>query len=105
MVVKLSGLPMGNTIVGRDLHSRAKPATSDELAELTGPYYLYCIAKFGIDRCMFASNFPVDRMSCSYTVLYNSFKKIVKEFTAEDKKKLFYSNAERVYRLAPKSRY
>lgn len=98
--IKLSGLTMCNTLVGAKLWRKAKPPTSDELADMMGPLYLYCIEKLGVDRCMFASNFPVDRMCCSYTVLYNAFKKIVRDFAHEDKIKLFYSNAERVYKLS-----
>ena len=67
------------------------------------PYILHCIECFGIDRCMFASNFPVDKVSCSYTSLFNAFKIIVKDFSAEDKKKLFHDNAVRIYRLTIES--
>ena len=49
---------------------------SQELADATRPYYEYTIEKFGVDRCMFESNFPVDEVSCSYTVLWNSFKRL-----------------------------
>ena len=101
--MKLSGLTMCNTIVGSKLWHRPKPPTSDELVELMGDLYMYCIEKLGVDRCMFASNFPVDRACCSYTVLYNAFKKIVKHLPHEDKTKLFYANAERVYQLSTSS--
>ena len=54
---------------------------------------------------MFCSNFPVDKSSCSYGVLYNAFKRIVSHLPAEDRAKLFYGNASRLYRLgeAPKA--
>ncbi|PYN46539.1 MAG: amidohydrolase, partial [Candidatus Rokuibacteriota bacterium] len=55
--------------------------------------------KFGVDRCMFESNFPVDMASCSYTVLWNSFKRLTAGYSAADKAKLFHDTAARVYRL------
>lgn len=97
VVVKLSGL--GIPICGFGFHSRPAPPSSAELAKAWRPYVLHCIECFGVDRCMFASNFPVDKVSCSYTALFNSFKIIVTDFSFEDKKKLFHDNAVRVYRL------
>ena len=97
VVVKLSGL--GMPIYGFGFDRRPAPPSSAELAKAWRPYVLHCIECFGVDRCMFASNFPVDKVSCSYTALFNSFKIIVKDFSIEDKKKLFHDNAVRVYRL------
>ena len=48
---------------------------------------------------MFESNFPVDKASCSYTVLWNSFKRLTSGCPADDKAKLFHDTAARVYRL------
>jgi L-fuconolactonase len=53
-----------------------------------------------VDRCMFESNFPVDRVSCSYTVLWNSFKKLTAGNSTAERAKLFHDTATRVYRLA-----
>ena len=50
-------------------------------------------------RCMFESNFPVDRASCSYTVLYNQFKKLSAGFPADERVTLFHDTAARIYRL------
>ena len=63
------------------------------------PIYRYCIDIFGVDRCMFASNFSPDRASCSYTALWNSFKLIADMHgcTAEEKQKLLHGNAVRIY--------
>jgi predicted TIM-barrel fold metal-dependent hydrolase len=97
VMVKLSGL--GMPVCGFGFEKRPVPPTSVELAEAWRPYVLHCIECFGVDRCMFASNFPVDKVSCSYTALFNSFKIIVKDFPVEDKKKLFHDNAVRIYRL------
>ena len=66
---------------------------------MNGPYYLYCIEKFGVNRCMFESNFPVDKASCSYTVLWNSFKRMTEKFSPTEKAALFHDTAVRVYKL------
>lgn len=97
VVVKLGGVTM--PICGFGWHEREKPPTSAELAEATAPYYLFCIEQFGAQRCMFESNFPVDKASCSYTVLWNSFKRVAKGFSADERAALFHDTAARVYRL------
>ena len=57
------------------------------------------IQTFGIDRCMFASNFPVDKIFNSFDTYWNSFKEITKNYSENDKKLLFSSNAEKYYRI------
>jgi len=95
--MKLGGL--GMAICGFDWHQRAIPVNSTELADSMAPYYLWCIEQFGAERCMFESNFPVDKMSYSYTVLWNAFKRITKYFSPKDHSALFHDTATRVYRL------
>mmetsp|Transcript_30858 Transcript_30858/g.70132 ORF Transcript_30858/g.70132 Transcript_30858/m.70132 type:complete len:434 (-) Transcript_30858:38-1339(-) len=95
--VKLSGLSMCRT--GFHFDDRAVPPSSEELAKAWGKYFKVVLDAFGVDRCMFASNFPVDKVSTDYTVLFNSFKLIVKDYSEADKRALFYENAKRVYRL------
>jgi predicted TIM-barrel fold metal-dependent hydrolase len=97
VVVKLGGLTM--PICGFGFHKRDKPPSSIELAEILGPYYLFCIEQFGPDRCMFESNFPVDKASCSYGVLWNAFKRVSQGFDARERAALFHDTAARVYRL------
>lgn len=97
VVAKLGGLVM--PINGFGFHKRERPPTSDELVAATGDYYRHAIDCFGVDRCMFESNFPVDKQSCSYAVLYNSFKKLVADASATEKAALFHDNAVRIYRL------
>jgi L-fuconolactonase len=97
VVVKIGGINM--PVNGFGWHKRPKPATSDELVAATGDYYLHTIDKFGPSRCMFESNFPVDRASCSYLVLWNAFKKMAARFTPSEKADLFSGTAARVYRL------
>ena len=85
-IVKLGGIAMPRN--GFGWHERDVPPTSLELAEVTAPYYLYTIEKFGPSRCMFESNFPVEKLSCSYTVLWNSFKRIASGFSESEKAEL-----------------
>jgi len=101
IVVKLSGLLMPFT--GFNFHTAATPPTSDAVLAAILPYYKYAFEQFGVDRCMFASNFPVDRVSCSYKVLFNAFKKLCIELdlSDQDKDKLFSQNARTVYKLGP----
>ena len=84
---------------GFNWHRRALPPSSDELVDATGPYYEHCLATFGAQRCMFESNFPVDKDSCSYSVLWNAFKKLSSGLSVTDRAALFYDTATRVYRL------
>ena len=66
---------------GYGWHERKQPPTSDELLKANGDWYRYTIEQFGPARCMFESNFPVDRLSCSYTALWNQFKKLTQRFS------------------------
>ncbi|MFC1977247.1 amidohydrolase family protein [Chloroflexota bacterium] len=97
VVVKLGGL--GMPLCGFGWHERATPPNSTELAEAMAPYYLWCIEQFGVDRCMFESNFPVDKQSYSYTVMWNAFKRISRDFSVEERAALFHDTAVKVYRL------
>lgn len=97
VVAKLGGLAMPDNGFGWD--QREMPPTSDEFVEAQKKYYLHTIECFGPDRCMFESNFPVDKLSISYQVLWNGFKKLVSDFTDEEKHAMFYGTAERIYRL------
>ena len=99
VVAKLGGINM--EVNGFGWHERTRPPSSQELADATRHYYEFTIDQFGPDRCMFESNFPVDAVTCSYTVLWNSFKRLVMGRSAADKAKLFHDTAARVYRLAP----
>lgn len=63
------------------------------------PFVLHAIEAFGVQRCMFASNFPVDKLFSSYDDVFNAFKAVTKDFSASERRGLFHDNAERVYRL------
>lgn len=98
VVAKLGGINMA--VNGYGWHKRALPPTSDELVAATRDWYLHSIDVFGPARCMFESNFPVDKLSCSYGVVWNAFKKIASGFSADEKRHLFHDTAARVYRIA-----
>jgi predicted TIM-barrel fold metal-dependent hydrolase len=84
VVCKLSGLAMPFASVG---------------VEALGPWLEYAIGAFGPDRCMFASNFPVDSMFGTFDDLYDTFSAVAAGLDAASREKLFAANAERVYRL------
>ncbi len=95
--VKLGGLAMALCNFPSFLQSPA--ASSAQLAGEWRPYIETCIGLFGANRCMFESNFPVDRGSCTYPVLWNAFKVLAKQYSAGEKSALFSGTAQRVYRL------
>jgi predicted TIM-barrel fold metal-dependent hydrolase len=97
VVVKIGGLQM--PINGFGWRERERPPGSDDLAEAIRPYTLHTIDRFGPDRCMFESNFPVDKISCSYRVLWNAFKRATSQLTPDERAMLFHDTAARVYRL------
>ena len=75
------------------------PDVATEFVAAQKEYYLHTIECFGPDRCMFESNFPVDKLSLSYPVLWNGLKKIVADFSDTEKHAMFFETASRVYRL------
>lgn len=95
--LKLGGL--GMALAGFGFHTRAEPPTSAALADAWGPWMRECIDMFGIARCMFESNFPVDKAACSYGVLWNAFKRIAAGCSPDEQHRLFFANAAGFYRL------
>lgn len=94
---KLGGLAM--PVNGFNFHKRSKPPSSTEFVEEQKNYYMTAIEFFGPSRCMFESNFPVDKVSISYHVLWNGFKKMVVDFSQSEKDHLFFKTAETVYSI------
>ena len=95
--IKLGG--MGMIICGARFHELALPPSSDALARAWRPYVDTCIEAFGVDRCMFESNFPVDKAMYSYTVVWNAFKRLTAGASASEKASLLHATAARVYKL------
>lgn len=99
VTVKLGGL--GMKLSGFGWHKQARPPGSRALAEAMQPYIDHCIERFGVQRCMFESNFPVDKPSCSYAVLWNAFKRLSQAYSADERAALFHDTAAKIYRLVP----
>jgi len=97
VVVKIGG--MGMPVFGFGFERGARPAHSDELLPTWQPLILDCIELFGPRRCMFESNFPVDRQSCSYLAMWNAFKRATAALSADERNALFSGTAKRIYRI------
>ncbi|MEQ1615076.1 MAG: amidohydrolase family protein [Hyphomicrobiaceae bacterium] len=97
VIAKLGGINM--EINGFGWHERTTAPSSSELLEPSRRYFEHSIEKFGVGRCMFESNFPVDKVSSSYTVLWNAFKRLTTGYSAPERAALFHDTAARVYRL------
>jgi len=76
-----------------------RPRRPEELAAALSPLMQHCIEQFSPERCMFESNFPVDKISYSYNVVYNAFKRLSKGYSAAERAALFHDTAARVYRI------
>ena len=97
IVVKLGGLAMPRC--GFGFHEAEMPATSEMLATAWTPYFDALIEAFGTERCMFESNFPVDKAVCSYVVLWNAFKRATSAYSEDERQALFSATAASTYRI------
>ena len=97
VVAKLGGMAMPDN--GYGWHDRDQPPGSDEFVETQASWHHHTIACFGPERCMFESNFPVDRVSIGYGVLWNGLKKIASDYDEAAKQAMFSGTARRIYRL------
>ena len=97
VVAKVGGIQM--IINGFGWEQMERAPSSDELLAVNRPWYEHTIQSFGPDRCMFESNFPVDKACCSYTNMYNQFFKLVADYPQDEKDQMFHDTAQRVYRL------
>jgi L-fuconolactonase len=95
--IKLGGMMIRLAAV--DFLKLPAPPSSAELARLWGPYIETCIELFGPQRCMFESNFPVEKAGVSWNTLWNAFKRITAGASPAEKTMLFSGTAQRVYRL------
>jgi len=98
VTVKLGGI--GMEAYGLGWEHGERPPTSEQLAEAWTPEIEFCIEQFGAGRCMFESNFPVDRQSTSYLVLWNAFKRMAAGVSPSERAALFHDTATRFYGLA-----
>lgn len=95
--LKIGGL--GMLLAGFAFHERATPPTSTELAAAWSPTVETCVAAFGPERCMFESNFPVDKAMFSYPVMWNAFKRLSASYSEAEQAALFHDTAAQFYRL------
>jgi predicted TIM-barrel fold metal-dependent hydrolase len=100
--MKLGGF--GMALFAFDFADKPRPPSSEEVAAAIRPYVETCIDAFGPSRCMFESNFPVDKGNCSYGVLWNAFKRITAGASASERAALFYDTAAAFYRITPQQR-
>jgi len=98
IIMKLGGV--GQLRYGYYWHDRETAIGSEELAQELGPLMEHCIQQFGPDRCMFESNFPVDKISYSYNVIYNAFKRLSKGYSPTERAAMFHDTAARVYNIS-----
>ncbi|HEX3863464.1 MAG TPA: amidohydrolase family protein [Stellaceae bacterium] len=97
VVLKIGG--MINRGAAYDFHAAVTPPLSETMAQVWRPYVETCIELFGADRCMFESNFPVDKMGVGYAALWNAFKRITASASRDEKRALYAGTAARAYRL------
>ncbi len=96
--LKLGGIGMDDYFA-TGWAARAVPPGSEEVAEHWGDDVRLCIDCFGPGRCMFESNFPVDRQTLTYPVVWNAFQIMASGYTDAEQDDLFSGTAARVYRL------
>ena len=84
---------------GERWDKREVKASSEEIAAAWGDEIAFAIDAFGPSRCMFESNFPVDKACYGYIELWNAFKLMTADSSADDKRDLFHDTAARAYRL------
>jgi predicted TIM-barrel fold metal-dependent hydrolase len=97
VTMKLGGMMM--RLAAFDYGAAPAPPSSAQLADYWRPYIEPCIERFGARRCMFESNFPVDKMGIGYGPLWNALKRLAAGASAEEKLALFSETAKRAYRL------
>ncbi len=95
VAVKLGALPI--RLPGISPAAKELPPSSNEVAAAWRPWLESSIEIFGADRCMFESNFPVQKRWCSYRVVWNAFKVLAAKATSAEKAALFSETAARVY--------
>lgn len=95
--VKLGALPVRRSGPGRQ--DSAPPLSSEKITSAWRPFFEVCLEQFGARRCMFESNFPVQKRWCSYAVLWNACKRLAAGASTDEKSALFSGTAARVYRL------
>ena len=97
VVLKIGGI--GMPLYGQQWHKQDSQPTSQEVAVAWGEPIRWCIETFEPSRCMFESNFPVDKGAFSYAVMWNAYKRLAQGASASERQDMFSGTAARVYRL------
>lgn len=97
VIMKLGGI--ASIVTGYDAHLRERPPSSRDFVNERGAYFHYAIHRFGAERCMFETNFPVDSVAISYTVLWNAYKLIAMDYGTAARKALLAGTGRRIYRM------
>jgi predicted TIM-barrel fold metal-dependent hydrolase len=95
--VKVGGL--GMVLAGFKSCRAEPPSSSAQLAADWKPYIETCIEAFGVDRCMFESNYPAEVLCGNYHTVWNAFKVVAAGYSPDEKNALFSGTARRIYRL------
>lgn len=95
--IKVGGF--GLKTMGYRFHEQSTPPSSDQLSRAWMPYFDVLLSTFGADRCMFESNFPVDKGMFSYSVLWNTYKKLASTLSEDEQHALFYQTACDTYAI------
>lgn len=97
VAIKLGGF--GMPIMGFGFEQDERAPSSSRIAEVIAPYVQHCVAQFGAHRCMFESNFPVDKGGVGYDTLWNAYKRIAEPWSEAQRADLFSDTARRIYRI------
>ena len=87
------------TLFGFGRESRPQPPSSETIASAIAPFVDPCIDCFGVERAMFENNFPMDKVSCAYGIMWNACERVAAHYCASEQDALFHDNAVRFYRL------
>lgn len=98
--MKLGGFGMPLFGFGCETSRLSAPASAEHLAEIWRPYVETCVNAFGATRCMFETNFPVDRATADYPTLWNTFKLLAQNYSRPEQEALFFQTANSFYRLS-----
>jgi predicted TIM-barrel fold metal-dependent hydrolase len=98
VLVKIGGFAISRIAIV-PLQKRERPYSSVEVADLCKPWVDHCLAIFGAQRCMFGSNFPVDKVAMPMLTLVNAMKHLTEHLPKSDRLHFFASNARRIYKI------
>lgn len=92
--LKIGGLALGMQVAP---WQPGDSPSSEQIADFWRAEVRWCIEQFGVDRCMFESNFPIDRSVVSYLNLWNAYKRIIADCSTAERNALFHDTARRTY--------